>query len=202
MDFRTDKTAGEGMKLILGTAEFGHPDYNKRPSLKEIRKIFACAKEAGINIIDTAESYNCTELIRKEAKGFCIYTKTRDWKVNLNWGDNELRGILYHYQPGERKIELPFVHRWVNLGTSVYDINQLPEENRIIQVPFNIRNTSFLPCFDSHRTVFVRSVFNRGELLSTYSIRSCLQFVKKLRPDGIIVGVETVKELEEIIKAY
>ncbi len=189
--------------LILGTAEFAHPAYAPHPDKKEIKRILALAKEGGINILDTADSYECEELLAKEAKGFCIYTKTRNWKVKLNWGDNELRGILYHYQPNESLIELPFVHRWVNLGASVYDLAQLPSNtSRILQVPFNLENRTFQSVFDDYRTVFVRSVFNRGELLTRYSAKECLDFVKAYRPDGVIVGVRSTKELEDILKAW
>ena len=193
------------MRLILGTAELNPDGYAgfSQPSMKEIVKIFACAKEAGINIIDTAESYNCQHIIKELAKGFCIYTKTRDWKVTLDWGDNELRGILYHYRPGEVETKLPFVHRWVNLGVSVYDYEQLPEDvNRIIQVPFNWNNRSFESCFNRYRTVFVRSIFDRGELLKKFSVKEVLWWVKQRRPDGIIVGVKTSRELGEIARAY
>lgn len=134
-------------QLILGTAEFNPEGYAGHPALatKEMVKILHCAKEGGINIIDTAWSYYNEHILRDYAKGFCIYTKTRDWHVNLNWGENELRGILYHYQPEEEPKELPFVHRWVNLGVSVYDRAQLPDnKQRIIQVPFNIENRIFL----------------------------------------------------------
>lgn len=189
-------------QLILGCAQFNPAGYDgKVLTIKEIRAILDCAKAGGINILDTAESYGCNELLRTIAKGFCIYTKTRDWKVQLDWGKNELRGILYHYQPQESQVELPFVHRWVNLGVSVYDINQLPEnKQRIIQVPFNLRNTMFRDVFKEYRTVFVRSVFDRGQLLDEYTIADCLWYVKLYRPDGIIVGVQSVKELEMILK--
>lgn len=190
--------------LVLGTAEFNPEGYNgeKPPSFMEIRKILSCAKEGGINIIDTAESYNCHDIIKNEAKGFCIYTKTRDWKVHLDWGENELRGILYHYKPNELRIELPFIHRWVNLGASIYDREQLPETQRIIQIPFNISKPNLAHCFLTYRTVFIRSVFNRGELLKQHTIKYCLDFVKQFRPDGVIVGVKTAKELEKILKNW
>ena len=191
------------MKLVLGTAEFNPAGYNgeQAPALSEIKRIFALAKEGGISIIDTAESYNCYDIIRKEAKGFCIYTKTRNWVVPLDWGDNELRGILYHYQQGETQIELPFVHRWVNMGVSIYDTFQLPENKlRILQIPLNIIHKQFTGVFSDYRTVFVRSVFARGNLLSKYTIKECLDYVDQFRPDGIIVGVKTVRELEEILK--
>lgn len=189
-------------RLILGTAEFGHPDYPP-VDVKEIRSILSLAREGGINMLDTAESYNCTELLKKEAKGFCIYTKTRDWNVNLNWGNNELRGILYHYSFTEPSIELPFVHRWVNLGVSVYKKEQLPDNvSRILQVPFNILNQDFKDVFDIYRTVFVRSVFARGEALKRYSVDQCLNYVRGFRPDGIIIGVQREKELNEILKAW
>lgn len=190
-------------KLILGTAEFNPFGYNREkcPTLKEIRKILTCAKEGGINIIDTAESYNCYGVIKQEARGFCIYTKTRDWKVNLDWGDNELRGILYHYGLNEKPIAFPFIHRWVNQGASVYTLDQLPNRVRITQIPFNIQEQQFGVALLSQRTVFVRSVFGRGKLLKKYSIKDCLDFVNEFRPDGIIVGVKTSKELEQILKA-
>lgn len=190
-------------KLILGTAEFNPEGYGGKLALSvsEINKILDCAKQAGINIIDTAESYNCQEILRTQAKGFCIYTKTRDWKVTLDWGDNELRGILYHYKPEEKQQTLPFVHRWVNLGVSVYDRFQLPEDtSRILQVPFSYLNRKFEDCFANYRTVLVRSVFGNGECLKKHSVKDCLAFVGQFRPDGIIVGVNSSKELEEIVK--
>ncbi len=191
--------------LILGTAEFNRNGYIDAEivSVLEIKKIFSLAHEAGIRLLDTAESYNCHDLIKGYAKGFSIYTKTRDWSVNLDYGDNELRGILYHYRFNEERQEMPFIHRWVNLGSSVYLKAQLPDEvTRIIQVPFNIKENSFVSVFEDYRTVFVRSVFGRGELLKEYSIGECLKFVARYRPDGIIVGVKSVKELEDILKAY
>src|SRR5207302_2048135 len=134
--------------------------YGGKPSIPiiEIKRIIACAKEGGINILDTAESYECQDIIRKYVKGFCIYTKTRDWKVTLNWGDNELRGILYHYLPEEAKITLPFVHRWVNVGVSIYGEAQLPfNALQIVQMPFSIDNWSLIEAFDCYRTLFIRS---------------------------------------------
>ncbi len=192
-------------QLILGCAEFAPEGYAGKPcpSDKEISSILSLAKEGGITLIDTAESYGCGDTLKRLAKGFCIYTKTRDWKVQLNWGENELRGILYHYIFAEPLVELPFVHRWVNLGVSVYGKWQLPSNtSRILQVPFNIENREFEEVFDDYRTVFVRSVFNRGELLKKYSIKDCLDFVKAYRPDGIIVGVNSTKELEDILTAW
>ncbi len=191
--------------LILGTAEFSLTGYAGKPclSIGAVRDILKLAKEGGITLLDTAESYGCTDLLQTFAKGFCIYTKTRDWKVQLDWGDNELRGILYHYQPNEAVKDLPFVHRWVNLGASVYDKAQLPSNtSRILQVPFNIENREFEGVFDDYRTVFVRSVFGRGKLLEKYSVKECLDFVKAYRPDGVIVGVNSARELEGILTAW
>ena len=190
--------------LILGTAEFNPAGYANIAPLEdaEKRRILGLARECGINMIDTAESYNSGEFIKNNAKGFCIYTKTRDWKVQLDWGPNELRGILYHYQPTENPIQLPFIHRWVNLGVSVYDQAQIPDERRILQIPYNIEMPEFERCFTTHRNVFVRSVFGRGTLLETHTLADCLADVLKHRPDGIIVGVKSARELEDIILAW
>jgi hypothetical protein len=189
--------------LILGTAEF-HPDgYAGKPcpSYNEMNRIFSLAREAGIHLLDTAESYDCHNIIASCAEGFSIYNKTRDWKVHLDWGNNELRGLLYHYESEEPKIEFPHIHRWLNLGASVYRLRQLPDSDKVfIQVPFNIENKEFIDVFDVKRTVFVRSVFGRGGLLKEHSIKECLDYVDQFRPDGIIVGVNTAKELEQILK--
>lgn len=191
-------------KLILGTANWnpqGEKGYPIVP-ISEIQKILDCAKEAGILMIDTAESYNTHDIIKKYAKGFCIYTKTRDWRVHLDWGENELRGILYHYTMDEDRIELPFIHRWINLGSSVYELHQLPTEvTRIVEVPMSIYVQQFKEIFGEFRTIFVRGIFARGKLLKEgYTVKNCLDYVKQFRPDGIIVGPETVKEFEEIVR--
>lgn len=192
-------------RLILGTAEFSPDGYAGKPAVDvlEVRNIFGLAREAGITMLDTAESYGCHELIKNFARGYSIYTKTRDWKVQLAWGDNELRGILYHYGHDEKPVNLPFIHRWVNLGASVYKNEQLPEEvTRIIQVPLSIKNHHFNWVFETYRTVFVRSVFDRGELLKDFTIKQCLNHAKRFRPDGIIVGVNSAKELDDILVAW
>ncbi len=192
-------------RLILGTAEFNPTGYagESAPSLKEIKAILSLAREGGINMIDTAPSYNCEDLIAMEAKGFCIYTKTRDWRVKLDWGDNELRGILYHYGLGEQIVNMPFIHRWVNIGSSVYCKDQLPlNHKQILQIPFNIIQQQFKGCFNNYRTVFVRSVFARGDALKNHSVKECLDYVKQYRPDGVIIGVQSAKELNQILKAW
>ncbi len=81
------------------------------------------------------------------------------------------------------------------------EIGLFPSMFRILQIPFNLGDNTFIECFNTHRTVFVRSIFKRGELIRPYGIKSCLNYVKLYRPDGIIVGVKSSRELEEIIKA-
>jgi hypothetical protein len=170
--------------LILGTAEFGHPDYVPFPDRKEMVKILNLAYSSGIRLLDTADTYNL-EGLEGLFGGFR--------KLNKSRTDKE---AFYHYRPLESRIE--GVTR-----ASIYDLEQLEGLKEVI-LPLNINNTLFVGISWGMGTKrYARSVFDKGTLLSEgYSVKDCLDFVKRHPVDGVIVGVRSVKELEEILRGY
>lgn len=173
------------MKLILGTAEFGMRPYGDGitapPNRQEILKILNLAWESGIDTLDTADTYG-TEAITDLFGGFKQIFKSR-----------KVQGAYYHYAPGESRIEGV-------KQASVYDLEQVQGLDSVI-VPLNINNTLFKDV--KAPIVYVRSVFDRGKLLKEgYTVKDCLTFVKRHSPQGVIVGVNSVKELEDILKAW
>ncbi len=104
-----------------------------------------------------------------------------------------MKGAWYHYKQDEPRLS-------GLQQASVYNLGQLTGLKDVI-VPLNINNVLFAhPLFK--RTVYFRSVFDRGRLLKQgYTIKDCLSFVKRHKNDGVIVGVNTEKELQEVLKA-
>ncbi len=175
------------MRLILGTAEFGPQPYGegvKAPPTKiEIVRILNLAWEAGIRTLDTSDQYG-TEPIDSLFVGFDRLFKSRQEK-----------SAYYHYKQLEEPIK-------GIKKASVYTPAQVQGLEEAI-VPFNINNTTFLGQALPPRTC-IRSVFDRGRLLKAgYSVKDCLSFVKRANaPGGVIVGVNSVKELTQILKAW
>lgn len=174
------------MQLILGTAEFGKAygeGVKEPPSEQEVVKILNLAWEAGIKALDTADTYGLDK-VRPYFGRFGEIYKTRDLKDPKTW---------YHYQPFEIPVK--------TTQASVYNREQLEGLNSVI-VPLSIGNTEFAYNLGVP-TVYARSVFNRGKLLKDgYTVRDCISFVKRHSPNGIIVGVNSVQELEEILKVW
>lgn len=175
-------------RLILGTAEFNPKGYGGKPPIekREILRILACAHNNGIKLLDTADTYG-TEALEPYFVGFGKLFKSRT-----------AMSAFYHYQPLESPIE------GLKMA-SVYEIEQMDGLNSVI-APLNIDDTRFL---EYHLTIaprptfYARSVFGRGRLLDMgYTVKDCIDFVKRQSIEGIIVGVNTVAELEEILKAY
>lgn len=184
------------MKLILGSAGFVQPygeGVTSPPSLNEIIEMLRLARYNDIEVIDTAVAYNCEDILRIYAKDFYIINKAREFTL---WGDE----LLYHYKQEEEPISNPEVYT----GASIYKPNQMNGEESTIQVPFNIQNLSFEPYLYLRRPkIIVRNVFNRGLLLKDYSVKDCLNFVKQFdRIWGVVIGPNSVKELEQILEVW
>ena len=183
------------MNLILGTAEFDPRGYaGKKPlEFKEKVRILNLAWEGGIRLLDTSYAYGYDDELNKYAGGFHKLLKTRD-----------VRTGFYHY----RQDELPVAGV---TNASVYTKEQLVGKHEFI-VPLSINNTLFGEFVlqrshmwngtSQYMGTYVRSVFDRGRLLKQgYTVKDCLSFVNRHSPTGIIVGVNSVKELEQILKA-
>lgn len=196
-------------KLILGTAEFGPTPYGhgiKEPvSLNDIRMIMNCAKRGGIEILEGAEAYKCDEVLQ-DLNFDLIYKVDHPYSLDRvldRTGRTSLMGLLIHQHDIERKSQSVFPDRRVlYTGSSVYSHKQLLGTEQMIEVPLNMNSrefeTSTAPC------KLVRSVFGRGQLLQEgRTVKECLDYVKSIKNvHGVIVGVNSVKELEEILKAW
>lgn len=168
-------------QLVLGTAEFGHPEYAPHPTRQEIVRILNLAWRAGIRTLDTADTYNGYNGLYG---GFKLLEKTR-----------AIGRDIYHYQPGEAAKDVK--------RASVYDVAQLTDQLELAIVPIHINKTDFIRRYPQRCAVFARSVFANGKLFEEgYSVFDCLDFVNRLPLTGVIVGVRSVKELEQILEAY
>ncbi len=169
------------MKLILGTAEFDPKGYAGKPPVgkKEVVRILNLAYEAGVTTLDTAVAYNVDESL---FGGFGLIRKSKELRPDH----------FYHYSTAEEP-------RVEALKASIYSLEQAKDVNEVI-IPLNINNTVFK---DVRAPItYIRSVFDRGRLLPEYTVKDCIGFVRRHNPQGIIVGVNTVTELEEILKAW
>lgn len=195
-------------KLILGTAEFGPIAYGEgrtEPiSLTDIRMILQAAKRGGISILEGAEAYDCDEVLQDLT--FDLIYKVRHpynlGRVLERTGRRELMGLLYHHSEVSRGNDVGntrcIAGYW---GASIYSYKQLNGNETMIEVPLNLENREFenltAPC------KLVRSVFGRGKLLETHTVKECLDYVKSLpNVHGVVVGVNSVRELEQILEAW
>ena len=194
------------MKLILGTAEFGPTPYGtaKEPiALAEIDGILKMAHHAGIEILEGAESYKC-DAVLQNPKFDIIYKVQSPFSLDRILGrinKSHLMGLLYHHTY-ETKGQMPYNDiRVIYRGSSVYKHQQILGSEEMIEVPLNLENREFEHTFAPVK--IVRSVFGRGELLKKYTIKECLDFVKS-NPTvhGVVIGVNSKQELEEILKNW
>ena len=195
------------MKLILGTANFGGQyGYGESPSLAEIERILTVAADAGIEYIDTAPAYNCDYAYN----GFRVITKTPFYYLGVRY-----HAVLEH-DPDGRLIAAKEAKTlgWVDkFGISIYTVEQMQKALHgnpdIIQLPMNIADNRFIPYLpELHKRgieVHARSVFLQGALLTgrglpKYTAAQCLAFVLAQDVDGVIVGVNTAEQLQELVK--
>lgn len=193
-------------KLILGTAEFGPKAYAtaKEPlSLNLIRIIMNAAHHYGITTLEGAEDYHCDEVL-KDLRFELIYKVRHPYNIHQvleNTGRRNLLGLMYHHWPTDRASQVMKHPALSYTGSSVYTHGQVSSSDEMVEVPLNLENKTFekmtAPC------KLVRSVFNRGELLKTKTVKECLDYVKSLpNIHGVVVGVNSVAELEEIVKQW
>lgn len=196
-------------RLCLGTAQF-HSSYgatNKlgQPSEKTIRAIIACAAEAGIRYADTASEYYrgfdqpwnvvCKLKARDLAMASWYYGSSFPWYA-----------ILSHEPTAEHLVRAVKAAGYKGrIGQSIYHDQYGWEWAEVVQFPLSIadrRMMRLVHVFKPGLVKFARTVFLQGKLLQMgYSVADCLGYVLRQPVDFAIVGVNSVKELEEIIKA-
>ncbi len=193
-----------GSRLVLGTAAFGS-DYGVRrdgqPTPRQVEKILALARQAGIDMVDTAPAYGC----ECDFEGFNVVTKTP-------WDGSYCYAVLVH-TPDDLS-ELPeLIESDVKAGVSVYTPEQLEAaleyDIDIVQFPLSIVDGRFLPYLKTLRRRGIkshaRSVFLQGALLMPtpglprLDVPTCLGYVLGQDVDRVVVGVNNIAQLIEIV---
>ena len=182
-------------RIILGTAQFSGIygiSNNKKLSSKQIEKIIKYSYKIGINLIEVSSSYGKSQetilkIIKKNSlnKKLGIIYKFNNLNnkvlkyleiINKNF---KLKCIFAHsakffLTEKFQQISKKYSHKKVSIGVSVYEkkeINKLLRHKNppsIIQVPFNIFNTSFNNKELQSKLnlkkikIHVRSIFNQG----------------------------------------
>jgi hypothetical protein len=197
------------MKLILGTASFGPKAYGEGvtepPTADEIKRILDIAFKGGIRILEGSEAYHC-DWVFEDPRFQVIYKVTHPYSiidVYQKIDPSRLLGLLYHHGHTTAAKSTKKGKGEYYVGSSIYDFEQIVGDEEMIEVPFNIEDVTFKDCLWDVPCKLVRSVFGRGKLLKTHSVKECLDFVKSdPSVHGVIVGVNSVAEIQEIIKAW
>lgn len=120
---RLGQTDIEVSAIGLGTVKFGrnqavkYPQAFNLPSDKEILTLLACAKELGINLLDTAPAYGSSE----ERLGKLLAGARQDWIICSKAGEEFINGES-HYDFSPQAITHSVDESLQRLGTDYLDI--------------------------------------------------------------------------------
>lgn len=103
MQYKTLGNTGLNVSLIgLGTVKFGrnqgvkYPEPFEIPEDKQLLELLSCAKDLGINLIDTAPAYGNSE----ERVGNLLCKDRKDWVIITKTGEEFIDGdSIYHFTP-------------------------------------------------------------------------------------------------------
>jgi hypothetical protein len=190
-------------RLCLGTAQFGleYPSGAVKPKDFEIRNIIETAHEAGIRWADCAPAY-----------GFQFTRK--DWKVVVKFKAADLARVGYYIGQADvimsHEPKAEYLVRAVKaagfkgqIGASLYWPDPRPAWAPTVQFPLNLADRRYATLAAAKQyTRFARSVFLQGKLLQMgYTVSQCLGFALRQPVDYVVIGVNSVKELEDILAA-
>jgi aryl-alcohol dehydrogenase-like predicted oxidoreductase len=184
-------------KLGIGTAGWGKQYADRQPpTLKEINRILDYARTVGIDLIDTAPAY---ELPAIDFTGFRVVQKT------------PYTGDCYALLAHDPAKGLP-KHDTAKIGVSVYtpaELEMYIDDIQIVQLPLSLVDGRFLTLLPKLRQkgveIHARSVFLRGMLLTgdgvpKVSYADCLGYALAQDVDYVIVGCNSVRELQEAVE--
>lgn len=193
-------------KLILGTANFGPQAYGqlKEPlSLTQIDILMDRARKYGIKILEGSELYQCDDVLSKQQFEL-IYKVKHPYSLATilsRLGRSRLLGLMYHHGFDTQSVDINRRGEVDYTGASIYKANQLTGYEQMVEVPLNLEQRQFE--MEQYPCKIVRSVFGRGELLKKYSVKECLEYVcKNPTVHGVIIGVDNIKQLDEIMMAW
>lgn len=175
------------MKLCLGTAQFSDDYGLTKPKLtaEEKQKILRHAWENGIDMVQVASGYGSKEVV-ESGLPFKVVKKASD---------------------GQRKTLMAMGKA---LGYSLYHVEDLPDESdttiKFVQVPLNLYDQRFATHVvllqDRGIAVHVRSIYLQGKLLKKYSMKMCMEYVKRFQPDRVVIGVDSLQQLKDNLATF
>lgn len=107
----------------LGTVKFGrnqavkYPTSFSLPTDQDILNLLACAKELGINLLDTAPAYGCSE----ERLGKLLKNTRQEWILSTKVGEEFVNGESY-FDFSEKNIRHSIERSLKRLHTSYLDV--------------------------------------------------------------------------------
>ncbi len=204
-------------RLCLGTAQFGShygaTNRTGKPAQEEMWSIVDCAYEAGIRWVDTATSYRGPYPLPHKEWNVIYKVKAGDFaSIGMEVDGPEVMDELDYYAILAHEPEANHLVRAIKaagykgkVGQSVYCYDEIDDWSEVVQFPFSVadrRMEGFVYEHSAKSQKFARSIFLQGKLLEMgYSVSDCLGYVLRQPIDYAIVGVNSVKELEEIIRA-
>jgi len=193
-------------RLALGTANFGKEYNGVKVSEDEQKRILDYCQCSGIDMIDTAVSYewdwsNISTYFEVVTKG-----DGDDKFPRKPYGYLAHTGIIW-----ERFWEKVLSLKTFKVGVSAYEPKDIPSCNEhkpdIIQVPYSIfdrRFESYFPVWELNEIeIHVRSIFLRGKILERFKPWECIAFcLSNPYIDRIIIGVDSYQQLKDNLRIF
>ena len=202
-------------RLAIGTAGWGKSYNGVRVPDDDQKRILDYCQCSGIDMIDTAESYEW------DWSNISTYFEI----VTKGDGSDEFSRKPYGYLAHSGVIWEPFTGKVLNRnahkkGLSIYEPKSIPHfgtfgvpSAEIIQVPYSIFDRRFEPYFAELKTnsvmindpieIHVRSIFLRGKILERFEPWECIAFcLANPYIDRIIIGVDSYQQLKDNLRIF
>jgi hypothetical protein len=190
---------GGGMKIILGTANFGKEYGWNHVKAKEVNKILDTALDLGIKTIETAYDYHCIHILEPRYLDFDFIWKC-DTEKQRDVGMKAFKAaeVMKHHPP--------YYAGWTS--ASLYlPFGFITDQVEWLEVPYNMVDQRFAAMIANDDKVFIaRSVFIQGLAFKMPDFHGipfyhlAWNFVRN-NPniDAIVVGVDSAAQLEDIM---
>ena len=207
-------------KICLGGGKFVDM------SIDEGKKLVNSAIDLGINIVDGHHRYGNAEEIYSHFPNLVRMTKVSAYKDNWRELVENSKKVLGRidimwvsdldditlYERGKKiydelKSEFPFIGITTESPRILCKFWQEHSECKLFMVPVFIgMSVDMMAMIEVIRRkggfIFGIKTFLDGELLKKYSIKTCLEFVKNVNPDIVVVGTSNQHHLKEIVETW
>lgn len=194
--------------------------------IEQGKELVNSAIELGINIVDGHHRYGNAEEIYSHFPHLIRMTKVSAYKDNWRELVNNSKKILGRidimwisdlddtslYNNGERiynelKDEFSLLGITTENSMLAFKFAKQYPECKLFMLPIFIGMSNLTNLFvdytkHQNKYVFAIKTFLDGQLLKSNSIKTCLEFVKNIGPDIIIIGTKNRFHLKEVIESY